>query len=335
MSASAGVEEAGRVEADRRETAFRLAGVRHAFPDGGPALRDVDVRCEHGRVLGLMGPNGSGKSTLLRVLAGAIDPDRGRVERPAGGGESHRRTAAVFDRSPFADALGGRANVEALLGLRRLRRADARSRAETWLERFGLSDRAEDPVGSYSRGMRRKTDLAAAFASDPELVLLDEPLHGLDASARGTLGRSLEEHARDGGTAVVADHDAAFMEAACHRVIFLRDGEIAAEGGPSELIDAVSAATAIEVELAAGSGGLERLDGRAALRSLCPRGVRPLGRTGEGTLRFTSRRGGEPLPELSRRLLDRGAEIAGVRIRRPDLDDAFHELVGRPLRGER
>ena len=339
---------AGRADSEeegpRRDPIVRVEEVRHAYDVGRPALRAVDLEARPGEVLGLMGPNGSGKSTLLRILAGTVEPADGCVERfpeAAGHGASGghlRRTAAVFDRSPFADSLPGRENVVRLLTLRGLSAGEARERARRWLDRFGLSGRADDPVGAYSRGMRRKTDLALAFASPAELVLLDEPLEALDAGARSTLARALEERAASGTAAVVTGHDAAFMERVCGRVVFLRGGEVVARGRPGELLAAVEARTTIEVDLAglpAGAGSAGAPAGGASLADgPGPRGVRLVGRAGS-TLRFTADDGGAALPELSARLVERGAEITGVRVRRPDLDDAYLALSGEPLREER
>lgn len=310
----------------RGEPAARAVGIRHAWEAGRPALRGVDLEVRRREVLGIMGPNGSGKSTLLRVLAGALEPDGGRMERSGEGADAvRRRTATVLDRSPFADSLPGRENVARLLELRGVPAPDARDRAEAWLGRFGLGDRPADAVATYSRGMRRKTDLALAFAAEADLLLLDEPLEALDAAARATLAGSLRERARAGAAAALTGHGAGFMEDVCDRIAFLRDGEVAALGSPEELIGAVEASATIEVELA---GPAE--DG-VAEGEAWPPGVRLAGRAG-GTLRFSARDGGASLPELSARLLEEGAEITGVRIRRPDLDDAFLALAGEPLR---
>lgn len=313
------------------ELAFRTVSLSHAYPDGRRALRAVDLAGRRGEVHGVMGPNGSGKSTLLRVLAGALEPASGSVqwfpEEADRVGPAGARTAAVFDRSPFAESLGARENVTCLLTLRGAARREAADRAAEWLGRFGLGERLDDPVGTYSHGMRRKTDLAAALATDADLLLLDEPLEGLDAAARSTLARSLAEHAGAGGAALVTGHEAGFMERACDRIAFLRAGELVGTGTPSELIRAVDAETTIEVELEADPG--TRFDAGAGW----PEGVRPVGRVGD-TIRFEDRSGGASLPELCRRLLERGADIAGVRVRRPDLDDAYLARAGEPLRGD-
>ncbi len=304
--------------------AFRLSDVSHAYPGGaGRAVDGVDLTVRAGTVLGLMGPNGSGKSTLLSILATAVRPDAGRVDRLPGRvasvDEARRRTAVVFDGSPFAEALSGRENVIRLLDLRGVPGEAAASRADAWLARFGLEERRDDPVRAYSHGMRRKVDLAAAFAAEPDLLLLDEPLGGLDASAREELAAALAEHAADGGAAVVADHGPRFLADACDRVAFLLDGRILARGTPAELMEAVEGTATVTVELATGGGD--------PLPGGLPDGVEPVGRRG-AEVRFRAP-GGRALPEICDALLAAGREIVSVRVRRPDLDDAFLARAGR------
>lgn len=321
-------------EDDGRRRAVRAASLTRTYGTTRPALRDVDLTVRRGEVVGLMGPNGSGKTTLVRVLAGAVDPGAGRIEpfpdeaNPAGPG---RRRAAVFDRSPFAECLSGLENGASLLALRGHPRDAARDRVGEWLVRFGLGERREDPVSSYSRGMRRKADLAAAFAAGAELLLLDEPAEGLDADARGVLAESLAEHASADGAAVVTGHLAPFMEQACHRVVFLRQGEVVGRGPPEDLVAALDAEITIEIEVEAATGRAVAADGAEGW----PRGVRLVGRAADGTLRFGSRRGGAAPPAVCERLLEGGAEIRGVEVRRPGLDDAYLAAAGEPLLGER
>lgn len=316
-------------------SAVRVRGLCHAYSDGPRALAAVDLEGRWGEVLGLMGPNGSGKSTLLRAVARTLVPTAGSVDLSPNGTADGERPAVVFDRSPFADELPARENVSRLLELRGATRREARRRADAWLDRFGLPERADDPVGGFSRGMRRKTDLAAAFAAGADLLLLDEPLEGLDAPARGTLATALAEHADRGGAALLTGHSARFMERVCHRVVFLGGGEVVARGSPEELIREVDADTTVAVELDGAGGGLEAglgSTGRddAPGTDSWPPDVRLVGREGD-TLRFAAGDGGASLPALCRLLLDRGAGIAGVRVRRPDLDDAYLARAGEPL----
>lgn len=308
-----------------RGAAFRAASLSYAYPgQPGLALDHLELACPRSSVLGLMGPNGSGKSTLLAVLATSLRPREGRLEllgrRPAPADRVRRRIATVFDASPFAEALSGRENLVRLLGLRGLSADVGRRRADRWLGRFGLEGRADDPVGTYSHGMRRKTDLAAAFAAEPELLLLDEPLGGLDAAARRTLSVALRDLVERGGAAVIAEHAPDFLAAACDEVAFLCDGRIPARGTPAELMASVDAATTVVVGGEAGSGG--------STPDELPPGVRMVGRAGGDELRFRAPGSGS-LPGICSAVLAAGWTIESVRVRRPDLDDAFLARTGR------
>ena len=310
--------------------AFRADRLSYAYPGrSARALDGVEAACPRGAVLGLMGPNGSGKSTLLALLATSLRPDAGRLEllgRPAPPGAGvRRRIATVFDSSPFADALSGRENVVRLLELRGIGPGEARRRADRWLRRFGLGPRADDPVETHSHGMRRRTDLAAALAARPELLLLDEPLSGLDAASRRTLSAALEGLTDRGGAAVIAEHAPRFLASACDEVAFLVEGRIPARGAPAELMAGVGAGTTVTVGVEPGSG--RAAPGRPAPADLPP-GVELVGRTGAGELRFRTAGSGR-LPGLCEAVLDAGWEIGSVRVRRPDLDDAFLARTGR------
>lgn len=323
---------------DRRRPAVEATSLTVRLGDRA-ALRGVDVTAGAGDVVGLMGPNGSGKSTLIRALAGVVEPSAGRVDRPQADprpGVPSGRPAAVFDRSPFAGSLSAVENATSLLSLRGRDRAAARQRTEEWLGRFGLGERRDDPVEEYSRGMRRKVDLAVAFAAGARLLLLDEPLQGLDAPARAVLSGALADHASAGGAAVVAGHAASFLEEACTRVVFLSRGAVVGRGSPAELLSALDADTAIEVEVDGARPGALRRPGDEPERVAdgWPSGAELAGRDGD-TLRFVSRSGGRPLPGICDRLLDAGVEIRGVEVRRPGLDDAYLAAAGEPPERER
>lgn len=321
-------------------------GLVYRYPDGRRALDGVDLEAARGEVLGLMGPNGSGKSTLLRVVAGALEPAAGRVRRfpeegPGDGREParRRRTAAVFETLPFVDALSGRENLLSLLELRGCRREAAAAEVDAWLERLGLDGRAGDPVGAYSHGMRRKLALAEALASPADLLLLDEPLDGLDAPGRRTLGRALRAAADRGRTAVLAAHDAPFLEEVCDRVLLLHRGRTLAEGPPRSLVERLGRSTVFEVETAGvpdavlgegpeGDGepaGAGQGDARRAAR--LPEGVEFLG-PGDGGLHFSAEDGPGRLPELCGYLLEEGIRMEALRIRGPDLADVYLSMTG-------
>lgn len=304
----------------------RARGVGFTWPDGTAALQAVDLEVRRGEVLGLLGPNGSGKTTLVRVLSTASRPDEGRVELFPGAPDLspraiRRRTAVVFDRAAALEALPGRENLTRLLALRGRRAEAARASADRWLDAFGLGPARERPVGHYSLGMRRKLALAEAFAAEPCLLLLDEPLIGLDPPGRAALAAELRGRSGAGGAAVLALHDAAFARRACDRVLFLHEGRVAADGTPAGLIGRLGGETVFEVETASPPPTGEP-----------PDALRLLGRAAR-MLRVGSPSGSAALSALCAWLVEAGADVRAVRVREPGLDDVYLALTGRPLEG--
>ena len=194
------------------------------------ALTRVSFNAKSGAILGLLGPNGAGKSTMLAILATLMRPSSGRVRfgtlDPMTAGAPLRGRIGVLGHDLFLyPELSARENLAFFAGLYNLAGADAA--AMTALRRAGLEDRADDPVGSFSRGMRQRVALERALIHGPRVVLLDEPFTGLDdASARALVGRLTE--LRDAGTIlIVATHDLDLAEGLLDQVVFLRDGRVA------------------------------------------------------------------------------------------------------------
>jgi ABC-type multidrug transport system ATPase subunit len=194
------------------------------------ALTRVSFTAPGGSILGLLGPNGAGKSTMLAILATLMRPTSGRVRFgsiAAAASESHLRgRIGVLGHDLFLyPELTARENLAFFAGLYDL--PDPSHVALAALRRAGLDDRADDPVGSFSRGMRQRVALERALLHGPRLVLLDEPFTGLDdASARALVDR-LTELRDDGAILVVATHDLDLAEGLFDQVVFLRDGRIA------------------------------------------------------------------------------------------------------------
>ncbi len=310
---------------DPRGPILAARGVRFRYPDGTLALDGLDLVLERG-TLGLLGPNGSGKSTLIRLAADGVAPPEGSLElsgrRPAGG----PRSAAALDRPAFLESMTGRENLEVVAHLRGSGTAEARGKASAWLERFSLASEADRPVGSYSMGMRRRLALARAFASDSPVLLLDEPLAGLDPEGRGALGRALREAAAHGRAVLLSTHDAGFAARWCERVAFLLAGRRVAEGTPAELIGRLERETRIDVSVAADDRSRE-------LPGAPPSGVRVVGREA-GRIRLASHDGSAALPAVCDWLVRAGVPVRSVELREPGLADVFFELTGRTLRGE-
>ncbi|MEV8415014.1 zinc ABC transporter ATP-binding protein AztA [Streptomyces niveus] len=184
----------------------------------------------------VVGPNGSGKSTLLGVLAGVIPVTAGRVEH-----RTDRRPAFVTQRSRAADALPMTVRDTVAMGRwerrglwRRLSRHD-RDVVERSMDRLGITALADRQLGELSGGQRQRALVAQGLAQEAELLLLDEPTTGLDASARRLIGDVLADLTADGGTVVVATHDLEAARAAGH-VLLLQEGRLWGEGAPGETL---------------------------------------------------------------------------------------------------
>lgn len=290
----------------------------------GRGIPSLDLRIEPGETLALIGPNGSGKSTLLRMLATAL-PAKGSLEL-FGTPPQRRTTSKLRRRIGFAgdvavhlEELSGRANAVFFARAAGLSAPSATGRVEALLHRFELSAHGGEPVSAYSFGMRRKLLLVEALAHDPDLLLLDEPAVGLDAAARTTLWEILAERADNGRTVVLATNDLRGLADHTDRVVFLLDGDLAADAKPLELMASVAGTTSIEIAYEGGPPPV-----------LVPvEGV--VFRMASGSLRAESRVGTGPLPTILEALLAAGVSVRSVSVREPDLGDAFEALTGRRL----
>jgi ABC-type multidrug transport system ATPase subunit len=193
------------------------------------ALADVDLVVEEGEVVALLGRNGSGKTTLLRLVAGLTMPSGGGVSVHgfrAGSLHARRRVAFVPDEPA---GLGELTVAEHVALLRSL--ADAPDEpGERAVADLGLEEHLSERVGRLSRGLRRRTALAAALAAAPSVLLVDEATVTLDAGSVVALTRVLRDRARDGGATVLATHDVSFAERACDRIEVLRGGRVVGRG---------------------------------------------------------------------------------------------------------
>jgi molybdate transport system ATP-binding protein len=207
----------------------------------GELLVELDLQVADGEVLAVLGPNGAGKSTLLRVLAGLLPPDAGRVsvgdavwDDP--GADVHRApherlVGMVFQDYLLFPHLSAVDNVAFGLRTRGIVRAEARQRAARWLDRVGLADLGDRRPDQLSGGQAQRTALARALATDPQLLLLDEPLAAIDADARPALRAQLAaDLAAFAGVAVLVTHDVRDAEALTTRVVVLDEGRVEQEG---------------------------------------------------------------------------------------------------------
>ena len=217
-----------------------LEGVRRSFGSGDRAvhaLRGVDLSIVRGEVVGIMGPSGSGKTTLLSILGCLLSPSSGRIRiggryveglGPAALARIRRREIGfVFQSFNLLPALTARENVQVVLNYVGCRGRRARIAADELLDRFGIVERAGARVGDLSGGEKQRVALARSLASDPRLLLADEPTSNLDAeNGRRTLDLLRDQAQRGDKAVVIVTHDPR-AEGYCDRVLTLTDGELA------------------------------------------------------------------------------------------------------------
>jgi ABC-2 type transport system ATP-binding protein len=190
------------------------------------ALDGVSLTARPGRLLGFLGPNGSGKSTTMRSVFGLVRLDAGSVAwdgRPITAVERRRfgympEQRGLYPRMPIAEQLRYIGELQGLSG------SDARVATARWLEELGLAERAEDPLRELSHGNQQRIQLAAALVHDPQVLVLDEPLNGLDPIGVADLGRIIRQRADDGATVVLSSHQLDLVEELCDDVVIVAAG---------------------------------------------------------------------------------------------------------------
>ena len=205
-------------------------------------LNDVTIAIPHG-VTGLLGPNGAGKSTLMKLVTGQLRPSAGTIrvfDQPIWGNPSqYLRLGFCPEQDAFYEHMTGRAWVEALAGLHGMQ--DAAAAATRALDTVDLLDVADRKIGGYSKGMRQRVKLAQAMVHDPELLVLDEPLSGMDPLMRRRTIRLIRQWAGAGKSVIVSSHVLHEIEAMTATIVLMHNGRIVAEGDVHQiraLIDA-------------------------------------------------------------------------------------------------
>ncbi|GAA4795603.1 ATP-binding cassette domain-containing protein [Streptomyces sp. C10-9-1] len=291
------------------------------------ALDGVDLDVPEGTVLGLLGPNGAGKTTTVRVLTTLIRPDSGSA-RVAGidvlkhPNEVRRSIGLSGQFAAVDEYLTGRENLQMVGQLYQMSRRDAKARAVELLERFHLADAADRPAKTYSGGMRRRLDLAAALVVSPPVMFMDEPTTGLDPRNRQQLWDVIQELVGAGTTLLLTTQ---YLEEADHLaddICVVDHGRVIARGTSDEL-KARTGGERVEVVVHRPDEiepAREVLAGRGKGEVAVVRHTRKL------TVPVTG--GAKLLAEVIRDLDARGVEIDDIGLRRPTLDDVFISLTG-------
>ena len=207
-------------------------------------VRDVSLSIDSGQIVGLLGPNGAGKTTCFYMIVGLVRADDGKIEldgqnvthepihRRARHGLSYLpQEASIFRR------LSVRENVRAVLELRGLPQEDIRQKEDGLLAELGIAHLADQPSVSLSGGERRRLEIARALATDPKIILLDEPFAGVDPIAVIEIQRIVRFLQERGISVLITDHNVRETLGICNRASILADGRVIASGRPEEIID--------------------------------------------------------------------------------------------------
>jgi ABC-2 type transport system ATP-binding protein len=201
------------------------------------ALDDLTFSVPSGQVVGFLGPNGAGKTTTMRAVFGLTDLDSGTVRwngEPVGQAE-RRRFGYMPEERGLYPAMQVGDQLEYLGRLHGMAPADARRAGEAWLERLGIADRSRDKVEELSHGNQQRVQLAAALLHEPELLVLDEPLAGLDPSGIDAIGAVLVERARSGCCVLFSSHQLDQVEDLCESVTIIDHGRLVVAGRVDDL----------------------------------------------------------------------------------------------------
>jgi ABC-2 type transport system ATP-binding protein len=306
-------------------TAIEVKGVTKAFGDV-QALAGVDLIVETGTVLGLLGPNGAGKTTLVRVLTTLLKPDAGVAS--VAGLDVVRDAAQLRERIGLAgqyaavdENLTGLENLTMVGRLYGSPRSVAKARGRELLDRFDLVDAASRAVKTYSGGMRRRLDLAAALVAKPPVLFLDEPTTGLDPRSRLSLWEVIEALVAEGTTVLLTTQYLDEADRLADTIAVIDHGRVIAEGTSDVLKESVGG-DRLEVTLE------QETDADAAVAALTPLSVDEAP-SAEGVLvKLAVHQRHGVIAEAVLRLHEAGVDVDDLVLRRPTLDDVFLSLTG-------
>jgi daunorubicin resistance ABC transporter ATP-binding subunit len=306
------------------ENAIEVEGLRKCFGEV-TALDGIDFAVPTGTVLGLLGPNGAGKTTAVRILTTILNGDAGRAtvlgyDVAADPQTVRERIGLAGQYAAVDENLTGRENLRLVGRLTHMAPAEIKERADELLERFTLVDAANRPVRTYSGGMRRRLDLAAALVHRPTVLFLDEPTTGLDPSGRTDLWGVIEELQSEGTTLLLTTQYLEEADRLANQIVVIDHGRVIAAGTSAQLKSQMGA-TIVEVglsdasEVAQACGVLSRFGHCNTI-------------PGTNVMEVKVNDGSRAAVDVIRALDAEHLDPVTLMIREPTLDDVFLALTG-------
>lgn len=317
---------------DSSSNAVEARDLVKVFPRGNVrALDGVSLQIESGTVLGLLGPNGAGKTTAVRILSTILEPDSGSasilghdvVKEP----DTVRRLIGLAGQYATVDEnLTGRENLRMVGRLSHMRRKVAGERTGQLLEAFALTGAADRPLKTYSGGMRRRLDLAAALVAGPPVLFLDEPTTGLDPPGRQDLWGVIEDLTREGTTVLLTTQYLEEADRLAREIVVVDHGQVIAQGTPAEL-KAHLGTSVVAVTLDGSDSVLRAVPLLVPLADKHP--------VVDGSIvELTVENGPAVGAEVLRSLDAARIPVRGLALREPSLDDVFLSLTGHKSEAE-
>jgi ABC-2 type transport system ATP-binding protein len=286
------------------------------------AVDDVELLVPRGCAFGYLGPNGAGKTTLIRTLLGLTRANSGTmsllgVPVPAERRRALARVGAIVDEPRFHAHLTGRENLRLLAAARG---GEAGTRISPSLARVGLADRADDKVASYSMGMRQRLGVAACMLGDPELLILDEPMNGLDPAGMHEMRATIQTLVSEGRTVMLSSHLLDEVERTCDAVAIVDRGRVIRQGPIDELVRGAGTVVQVDCSDPAAAALVIEQAGIAAGTTIAEAGLTVTLQTGASR---------ETVAEVNRRLVGSGISVYGLQEVRTSLEDWFLSVTSR------
>ncbi len=297
---------------------------------GKKVVEDVDIYMDEGESIGLLGPNGAGKSTTISMISSLLKPTSGDVKlngkstikNPA---EIRRILGVVPQEIALYEELSAHENLKFFGEIYGVKRNVLEQRIQNVLDMVGLKKRQKELVKTFSGGMKRRVNIAAALLHNPDILILDEPTVGIDPQSRNHILETVKKLNRENGTTVLyTSHYMEEVEQLCERVYIMDHGRVVAAGSKEELLSILSSEDTIQVNLSDTSD--EVIEKIKSVKN-----IRRVDETKNG-IRIISKKGSNILSDLVHAVESEGIQLTNFQMETPSLEDVFLHLTGRTLR---